>query len=59
MIILFIILLIWYVVLTIDVINLEKKVNKIVKVVDEIFDEKQAQINDLYSKINKDDEPSL
>ena len=59
MIFLFLLLLIWFVVLSIDVVNLEKKVNRIVKVVDEIFDEKQEQINDLYSKINKDEDETL
>ena len=55
------ILFILVIILIIDVIKLENKIDRIVKVVDEIFKEKQDMINDLYSKIEKnndfDDEP--
>lgn len=57
------ILFILVIILIIDVIKLENKIDRIVKVVDEIFKEKQDMINDLYSKIEKnndfDDEPPL
>ncbi len=57
------ILFILVIILIIDVIKLENKIDKIVKVVDEIFKEKQDMINDLYSKIEKNndfyDEPPL
>lgn len=53
------ILFILVIILIIDIVKLENKVDRIVKAVDEIFEEKQHQINDLYSKIEKDDEPPL
>lgn len=50
------ILLIWLIVLSVKLYNTKTYLKKAIKVIDEIFAEKQDQINDLYSKIDKDDE---
>ena len=55
MIILLIVLLVWNIILTLDINHLENKINSVVRAADELFKEKQDQINDLYSKIDKKD----
>lgn len=60
---LLLVLIIWNVILTIDYRSLEKNHNKAIVIIDEMFEEKQRQIDYLRDEIKKDnyfdDEPPL
>ena len=61
--ILLIILVIWNIILMADIRKLEKYINNVVRAADEMFEEKQRQIDYLREEIKKDtyfnDEPPL
>ena len=56
MIILLIVLLVWNIILTIDIIHTENKIDSVIKIAGQTLDEHEKQIKYLQSQIRKDDD---